>query len=59
MSLRGPIPALIRPGHTAPFEEMSQRWRVFGYTVRFDRPEIEAQTSRSRDERVTARSTGR
>ena len=39
---------------------MSQRWRAVGNTV-FDLtgPRFEPQTSRSRDERVTARPTGR
>ena len=48
------------PGNTASFEEMSQRWRDVGNTV-FDLtgPRFEPQTSRSRDERVTARSIGR
>ena len=32
-SLRGPISASLRPGNTAPFEEMSQRWRAVGNTV--------------------------
>ena len=50
----------MRPGNTAPFEEMSQRWRAVGNTV-FDLTGLrfEPQTSRSRDERVTARPTGR
>ena len=56
----GPISASLRQGNTDPFEEMSQRWRAVGNTV-FDLtgPRFEAQTSRSRDERVTARPTGR
>ena len=29
----GPISASLRPGNTAPFEEMSQRWRAVGNTV--------------------------
>ena len=39
---------------------MSQRWRAVGNTV-FDLtgPRFEPQTSRSRDERVTVRPTGR
>ena len=58
--LAGPISASLRPGNTAPFEEMSQRWRAVGNTV-FDLtdPRFEPQTSRSRDERVTTRPTGR
>ena len=48
------------PGNTAPFEEMSQRWRAVGNTVSdLTGPRFEPQTSRSRDERVTARPTGR
>ena len=37
--LAGPI-ALLRPGNTAPFKEMLQRWQAIGNTVRFDRSEI-------------------
>ena len=56
----GPISASLRPGNTAPFEEMSQRWRAIGNTVSdLTGPRFEPQTSRSRDERVTARPTGR
>ena len=55
-----PISASLRPGNTASFEEMSQQWRAVGNTVSdFTGPRIEPQTSRSRDEHVTARSTGR
>ena len=56
----GPISASLRTGNTASFEEMSQRRRTVGNTV-FDLtgPRFEPQTSRSRDERVTARPTGR
>ena len=58
--LAGPISASLRPGNTAPFEEMSQRWRAIGNTVSdLTGPRFEPQTSRSRDERVTARPTGR
>ena len=58
--LAGPISASLRPGNTAPFEEMSQRWRAVGNTVSdLTGPRFEPQTSRSRDERVTARPTGR
>ena len=46
--------ASVRPGNTAPFKVMPQRWRAFGNTVRF-----QPQTSRSRDKRDTARLTGR
>ena len=31
--LAGPISATLCPGNTAPFEEMSQRWRAVGNTV--------------------------
>ena len=58
--LAGPISASLRPGNTAPFEEMSQRWRAVGNTVSdLTGLRFEPQTSRSRDERVTARPTGR
>ena len=54
--LAGPISASLRPGNTAPFEETSQRWRAVGNTVSdLTGPRFEPQTSRSRDERVTAR----
>ena len=29
----GPVSALLRPGYTAPFEEMLQRWRAVGNVV--------------------------
>ena len=58
--LAGPISASLRPGNTAPFEEMLQRWRAVGNTVSdLTGLRFEPQTSRSRDERVTARPTGR
>ena len=41
-------------GSTVLSEEMLQRWRPVGNCVQF-----ELQTSRSKDERVTARPTGR
>ena len=52
--------ASLRPGSTAPFEEISQRERAVGNTL-FDLtgPRFELQTSHSRDERVTARPTDR
>ena len=58
--LAEPISASLRPGNTASFEEISQRWRAVGNTV-FDLigPRFESQASRSRDERVTARPLGR
>ena len=58
--LAGPISASLRPGNTVPFEEMSQRSRAVGNTVsNLTCLRFESQTSRSRDERVTARPTGR
>ena len=58
--LAGLISASLRPGNTASFEEMSQRWRAVGNTVSdLTDPRFETQVSRSRDERVTARPTGR
>ena len=58
--LAGPISASLRPGNTAPFKVMLPRWRAIGSTV-FDLAlsRFKPQTSRSRDERVTARPTGR
>ena len=51
---------VFAPGSTVPFEEMSQRWRAIGNTVSNLTDLIfEPRTSRSRDERVTARPTGR
>ena len=45
-------------GNTASFEKMSQRWRAIGNTVSdLIDPRFELLTSRSRDERVTARPT--
>ena len=42
--------------NTASFKEMLQRWRAIGNTVSdLTGPRFEAQTSRSRDARVTAR----
>ena len=56
----GSISALFRPGNTAPFEGMLQRWRAVGNTV-FDLtgPRYEPQASRSRDESASAQPTGR
>ena len=53
-----PIFASMGADSTTCFEEMSQRWRTVGDTV-FDLtgPRFEPYTSRSRDERVTARPT--
>ena len=56
----GPISASLRPGNTASFEEMLQRWRAVGNTVSdLTGQRFEPQASRSRDEGVTARPTGR
>ena len=51
----GPIFASLRQSNSASFEEMLQRWRAVGNIV-FDLigPRFEPQTSRYRDERVTA-----
>ena len=58
--LAGPISASLRTGNTAPFEEMSQRWRAVGNTVSdLTSPRFEPLTSRSRDERATAQPSGR
>ena len=47
-------------GRWLDFEEILQQWRAVGNTV-FDLtgPKFETQISRSRNERVTARPTGR
>ena len=56
--LARPIPASFRPGNTSPFEKMLQRWRAVGSTVSdLTGRRFEPQTSRSRDERITARPT--
>ena len=58
--LAGLNSASMRPRNTASFEEMSQRWRVVGNTVSdLTRPRFVPQTSRSRNESVTARPAGR
>ena len=50
----------LGPRNTAPFKEMLQRWRAVGNTVSdLTGPKFEPQTSRSRDERVTAQLTAR
>ena len=50
--------ASLRPGKTAPFEEMSQRWRAVANTVAdLIASRFEPHTSCSRDERITARPT--
>ena len=49
---------VIAPGNTVPFEEMWQRWRAVRNTESdLTGPRLEPQTSRSTDERVTARPT--
>ena len=49
------ISASLRGDNTAPFEEMSQRWRAVGNTVSdLTGRKFEFQTSRSMDEHVTA-----
>ena len=56
--LAGPISALLGSGNIGPFEEMSQRWRAVGNTMsNLTGPRFDPQTSRFRDERVTARPT--
>ena len=53
-------PRVIAPVNTVSLKEMSQRWRAFGNTVSdLTGPRFEPQTSCFRDERVSARSTGR
>ena len=56
MSLQGltRLRIIAPEGNTAPFEEMSQRWRAVGNTVSdLIGPRFESQTSRSRDARFT------
>ena len=58
-SLAGPISASLCPGNAAPFKEMLQQWRAVGKTLfNLTGPRFEPQTTRSRDERVTARPAG-
>ena len=52
-----PISALMRPGNTAPFEEMSRGGEPLTALSDLRAPRFEPQTSRSRDERVTAQTT--
>ena len=57
--LAGPISASLRLGDTGTFEEILQRWRIFGNTVSDSTgPGFEPQTSRFRNKRVTAGPTG-
>ena len=54
----GPISASLRPVNTASFEEMLLRWLAVGKTwFILTCPRCEPQTSRSRNESVTARAT--
>ena len=47
--------ASLRPGNIASFEQMSQWWRAVGNTVSdLTGLKFEPQTSRSRDNRITA-----
>ena len=58
-SLRCPSPRHWSSGNTAFFEEMSQLWQAVGNIVSdLTGSGFKPQTSRSRDERVTARPTG-
>ena len=55
----GPIPASLVSCNTAPSEEMLQRWRAVGNNMSdLTSLRFEPQTSRFRDERVTAQPTG-
>ena len=57
--LAGPISMSLRPGNTATFEEISQRWRAVGNTVSdLTGPRFEPWTSRSSDKHIIARPTG-
>ena len=52
----GPISVSLRPGNTALFEEMLQRWRAVGNTApNLTGPRFESETFRSIDKRVTDR----
>ena len=58
-SLRRPISASLHPGNTTHFEEILPPWRAVGNTASdLTGSKFEPQTSRSRDERVTARPPG-
>ena len=53
--LSGPNSASLRPGNTASFEETLLHWRAVGNTASdLTGPRFEPQTSRSRDESITA-----
>ena len=51
-----PISSSLRQGNTAPYEEMSRRWRAVGSCTVSDLTgtKFEPQASRTKDERVTA-----
>ena len=54
--MAGPISESLRRGNTASFEEILNRWRTVGNTLSdLTGLRLEPQTSRSKDERVTAR----
>ena len=56
--LAGPIYASLRPGNTAPSEEMSLRWQVVGNAVsNFTGLRFEPLTPCSRDKCITVRPT--
>ena len=56
----GLIFASLRPGNTAPFEEMLQRWRAVGNNVfSLTSLRFEPKISHFRHESVTTRPTGR
>ena len=56
----GPICASLRPGNSALCKQMSQRWQMVDNTVSdLTGERFQPQTSRSRDECVTARPIGR
>ena len=51
---------VVAPGNTAPIEEILQWWRAVGDTMSdLNDSRLEPRIFRSRDERVTARPTGR
>ena len=52
----GPISASLRPGNTASFKEVLQRWQAIGKAVsNLTCPRFEFRASRSKDECITAR----
>ena len=60
LRVEGPVSSSLRLGSTTSFKEMSQRWRSVGNTLcDLTGPRFEPQTSRSRDERLNTRPTGR